>query len=186
VNASNDQLFPRKRAPRKNVDYTLHKEGINIGYRYFSTVNKEVSYPFGYGLSYTSFAYGKAAVKAIGNGFTASITVTNTGKQPGKEVVQLYITAPQGNLEKPACELKSFAKTRLLQPGESQTLTFNVSDYDLASFDENIQSWVSATGNYIVKFAASVEDVRATSSYRLSKEFTLKVNDVLRPDMDLN
>lgn len=186
VNASNDPLFPRKRAPRKNVDYTLHKEGINIGYRYFSTVNKQVSYPFGYGLSYTSFAYGKPVVKATGNGFTASITVTNTGKQPGKEVVQLYVTAPQGNLEKPACELKSFAKTRLLQPGESQTLTFNVSDYDLASFDESIQSWVSATGNYMVKFAASVEDVRATSSYRLSKEFTLKVNDVLRPDMDLN
>ncbi|MDH6343497.1 beta-glucosidase [Parabacteroides sp. PFB2-12] len=186
VSAANDPLFPRQRDPRKNVDYTLHQEGINVGYRYFNTVNKAVSYPFGYGLSYTNFAYSKATVKATGNGFTASIVVTNTGKTAGKEVVQLYVSAPKGGLKKPATELKSFAKTKLLQPGESQTLTFKVSNYDLASFDEAIQSWVSAKGQYTVKFGASVEDVRATGSYTLSKEFTQKVNDVLRPDMELN
>lgn len=186
VNEPSDPLFPRKREPRKNIDYTLHKEGIYIGYRYFETVKKEVSYPFGYGLSFTNFAYSKPTVKAVGDGFMASIVVTNTGNTSGKEVVQVYVTAPKSSLEKPVCELKAFAKTKLLQPGESQMLKFEVSDYDLASFDESIQSWVSVKGNYVVKFAASVEDIRATGNYNLSKEFTQKVNDVLKPDMDLN
>lgn len=171
---------------RANVDYTLHKEGINIGYRYFNTAHKAVSYPFGYGLSYTSFTYDKPIVASTGKGFKATIRVTNAGKTTGKESVQLYISAPAGNLEKPACELKAFAKTHLLQPGESETLTFEVSDYDLASFDEPLQSWVSAKGRYLVKFGASVEDVRATGNYNLSKEFTLKVNDVLKPNRDLS
>ncbi|WP_273161264.1 glycoside hydrolase family 3 C-terminal domain-containing protein [Bacteroides fluxus] len=170
---------------KRNVDYTLHQEGINVGYRYFATAGKKVSYPFGYGLSYTTFSYGKPAVKVSADGFKASIVVTNTGKVAGKEVVQLYVSAPGGGLQKPALELKSFAKTRLLQPGESETLTFDVTNYALASFDEAVQSWVSAKGRYTVKFGASVEDIRATSVYTLSKEFTQKVNDVLKPGMSL-
>ena len=85
-------------------------------------------------------------------------------KWQGRESVQLYVSAPAGGLEKPACELKAFAKTKLLQPGESEILIFNVSDYDLASFDESIQSWVSAKGKYIVKFGASIEDIRGIGS----------------------
>lgn len=88
--------------------------------------------------------------------------------------------------KKPACELKAFAKTKLLQPGESEMLIFNVSDYDLASFDESIQSWVSAKGKYIVKFGASIEDIRGIGTYWLSKEFTRKANNVLKPTMSLN
>ena len=175
-----------RRWAKRNVDYTLHQEGINVGYRYFATAGKKVSYPFGYGLSYTTFAYSKPAVKASADGFKATIVVTNTGKVPGKEVVQLYVSAPAGGLEKPALELKSFGKTRLLQPGESETLTFDVTNYDLASFDEATQSWVSAKGRYAVKFGSSVEDIRATSAYTLSKEFTQKVNDVLKPNMSLD
>ncbi len=174
-----------KRWAKRNVDYTLHQEGIRVGYRYFSTAGKEVAYPFGYGLSYTDFGYSKPTVKASADGFKASIVVTNTGKVAGKEAVQLYVSAPEGGLEKPALELKSFAKTRLLQPGESETLTFDVTNYALASFDETVQSWVSAKGRYTVKFGASVEDIRATSVYTLSKEFTRKVNDVMKPTMSL-
>lgn len=170
---------------RKNIDYTLHAEGINIGYRYFSTANRPVSYPFGFGLSYTTFSYSKPVVKATGNGLAASVTVTNTGKVAGKESVQLYVTAPAGKLEKPARELKAFAKTRLLQPGESETLTMKVADYDLASFDEAIQSWVSDKGKYLVQFGASVEDIRATGVYRLGKAQSWKVNDVLKPTKEL-
>lgn len=175
-------------APRvkPNVDYTLHKEGINIGYRYFHTKNKPVSYPFGYGLSYTVFSYSKPSVKAASNGFQASIQVTNIGQVAGKEVVQLYISAPKGKVAKPASELKAFAKTKLLQPGESETLSLEVSDYELGSFDENIQSWVSDKGNYLIKFASSVEDVRATGYYKLSKDYIRKVNDVLKPNMNLD
>ena len=87
----------------------------------------EVSYPFGFGLSYTSFAYSKPVVKAEKDGFTATVTVTNTGAKAGKEVVELYVSAPNGGLEKPARELKAFGKTRELKPGESQTLTMKVS-----------------------------------------------------------
>jgi beta-glucosidase len=162
------------------IDYTPHKEGINVGYRYFNTVGKEVSYPFGYGLSYTTFAYSKPTVKATKDGFTASVTVTNRGRVAGKEVVEVYVSAPKGEQAKPANELKAFGKTRLLQPGESQTLTFQVSNYELASYDEARHSWVSEKGTYTVKFAASVEDVRGTGTYFLAKEFVEEVHDVLK------
>ncbi|MDR0895044.1 MAG: glycoside hydrolase family 3 C-terminal domain-containing protein [Prevotellaceae bacterium] len=175
----------RTNGKRKNVDYTLHQEDIYVGYRYFHTRNKEVSYPFGYGLSYTTFTYSKPAVKATADGFSATITVKNSGSVAGKEVVQLYVAAPEGGLEKPSCELKSFAKTRLLQPGEQETLTFKVSAYDLASFDEALQSWVSAKGKYTLQFGASVEDIRATALYNLAREGSWKAHDVLKPTMSL-
>ncbi|MBQ8500926.1 MAG: glycoside hydrolase family 3 C-terminal domain-containing protein [Bacteroides sp.] len=175
----------RRWGERKNIDYTLHAEGINIGYRYFSTEERSVSYPFGFGLSYTTFAYSKPRVKAVADGFEASITVTKTGKVAGKESVQLYVTAPDGAVEKPALELKTFAKTRKLQPGESETLTMKVPVYDLASFNETIQSWVSDKGTYTIQFGASVEDIRTTATYRLAKEQSWKVNDVLKPTREL-
>ena len=164
-------------------DYTKHAEGINVGYRYFATANKSVSYPFGFGLSYTTFSYSKPVVKATKDGLTATITVTNTGKRAGKEVVELYVSAPAGGLEKPVCELKAFAKTRELQPNQSETLTMKVSLYDLASYNEATQSWETAPGKYTIGFGANVEDIRATASYHLSKQYTVKCHDVMRPDM---
>jgi beta-glucosidase len=175
----------RQRTPVKNQDYTLHTEGINVGYRYFNTAGVEVSYPFGYGLSYTTFAYSKPTVKATKEGFVATVTVTNTGKVAGKEAVQLYVSAPAGGLEKPAQELKSFAKTRTLNPGESQVLTFNVTNYDLASYNEATQAWETAAGKYVISFAASVEDIRATAFYSLTKAQSIKCHDVLSPNHQL-
>ena len=173
-------------APRKNVDYTAYEEGIYVGYRYFTTAGVEVSYPFGYGLSYTTFAYSKPVVKATADGFTATVTVTNTGKVAGKEAVQLYVTAPEGGLDKPALELKAFAKTKELAPGESQTLTMNVCNYGLASFNEATSAWEAAAGTYQVHFAASVEDIRATAQYKLKKAQDWKVNNVLAPVEPVN
>ena len=167
------------------TDYTKHKEGINIGYRYFDTNNVEVSYPFGFGLSYTTFSYSKPTVKATADGFTATITVTNTGSVAGKEAAQLYVSAPAGGLEKPAKELKAYAKTRELKPGESQTLTFKVTAYELASFNESTQCWESPAGNYTLHFAANVSDVRATAQFKLAKAFSQQCHDVLKPNMDL-
>ncbi len=164
-------------------DYTKHAEGINVGYRYFTTANKSVSYPFGFGLSYTTFSYSKPVVKATKDGLTATITVTNTGKRAGKEAVELYVSAPAGGLEKPACELKAYAKTRELQPNQSETLTMKVSLYDLASYNEATQAWETAPGKYTIGFGANVEDIRATASYHLSKQYTVKCHDVMRPDM---
>ncbi len=149
------------RPERKNVHYINYEEGIYVGYRYFHTQQKAVSYPFGYGLSYTTFAYTDAQVTAtLDGGFEAQITITNNGKTAGKEAVQLYVSAPAGGLDKPACELRSFGKTRLLQPGESQTLTFRVDAYTLASYNPTSHHWETAAGDYQLHFAANVEDVR--------------------------
>ena len=171
------------RQPQKDVDYTNYEEGIWVGYRHFATRGVEVSYPFGFGLSYTSFAYSKPSVKAEKDGFTATVTVTNTGKVAGKEVVELYVSAPAGGLEKPVCELKAFGKTRELKPGESQTLTMKVSAYELASFNEAASAWEAAAGNYTVAFGASVNDIRCSAPFKLAKAQSWPVHNVLAPQV---
>lgn len=168
---------------RRNHDYTIHEEGIYVGYRYFTTFGQSVSYPFGYGLSYTTFRYSSPKVASGKDGFTARITVTNTGKTPGKEIVQLYVKAPKGNFaDKPVRELKAFAKTRELKPGESQTLTFSVDSYSLASFNDGKSRWETASGLYDILFGASSEDIRARATYRHSKNQTWDVNNVMAPN----
>ena len=166
-------------------DYTKHIEGINVGYRHFTTANEPVSYPFGFGLSYTTFSYSRPVVKATKDGLTASVTVTNTGKRAGKEVVELYVSAPAGGLEKPARELKAFAKTRELQPKQSETLTMKLSLYDMASYNETTQAWETAAGKYTIGFGASVEDIRVTAPFSLSRQNTVKGHDVMNPSMPL-
>ena len=169
------------RIPRKDVDYTHYEEGIWVGYRHFETRGVAVSYPFGFGLSYTSFRYSKPVVKATADGFEASITITNTGSVAGKEVVELFVSAPAGGLEKPDSELKAFGKTRQLMPGESQTLSFKVSAYELASFNEASSSWEAAAGTYKLRFCASVEDIRAMADFKLKKAASWQVHNVLAP-----
>ena len=166
---------------KRNIDYTMYAEDIWVGYRYFQSNNVEVSYPFGYGLSYTTFEYSKPVVKPDADGFKATVTVTNTGSVAGKETVQLYVTAPSGGLEKPALELKAFAKTGLLAPGQSETLTMNFLAYDLASFNEDASAWETAAGQYQAKFGASVTDIRQISTFTVKKAQSWVVNDVLKP-----
>ena len=159
-----------KKVLKKDVDYTNYEEGLNVGYRYFTTAGKNVSYPFGYGLSYTTFEYGKPTVKAAKDGsLTATISVKNTGKVAGKEVVEVYVSAPAGGLEKPACELKGFAKTKELKPGESETLTLVIDAYTLASFNPATSAWETAAGSYKLAFGASVADIRATATVKIAK-----------------
>ena len=98
----------------KGYDYSNHEEDIYVGYRYFDTFNKNVAYPFGYGLSYTTFEFGKPSVKAKGNNIEVSVTIKNTGKVAGKEVAEVYVTAPKGAYEKPAKELMDGLKKREL------------------------------------------------------------------------
>ena len=185
-NAGNQGYGRGPQQPQKDVDYTNYEEGIYVGYRYFTTAGKEVSYPFGYGLSYTTFAYTKPVVKAVADGFEATVTVTNTGSVAGKEVVELYVSAPAGGLEKPACELKGFCKTRELKPGESQTVTIKVSNYDIASFNEAASAWEAPAGIYKVGFGASVADIRATANYNLKKAASWKTNKLFALDAPLN
>lgn len=162
----------------RNIGYTNYEEGLNVGYRYFATNGKAVSYPFGYGLTYTRFEYADAKVKKSGNHYIATVTVTNTGDKIAKEVVELYVSAPKGNLVKPAMELKSFAKTRELKPGESQKLEMTFSNYDLASYDTGMHSWVTDAGTYQAKFAASCEDIRLTVPFKASSG-VVECHDVL-------
>ncbi len=163
----------------KNVGYTDYAEGIYVGYRDFDTNNKEVSYPFGYGLSYTTFAYDGITATDKGDEVEVSVTIKNTGDLAGKEIAQVYVTAPKGSIDKPAQELKAFAKTALLQPGESQTLTMTIAKIDLASFNEKSSSWIADAGTYTFKVGASSRDIKGSAQLKLKKQ-TEPVNNVLK------
>ena len=141
-----------------------------------------MSYPFGFGLSYSYFVYSKPVVKATADGFEASVTVTNQGQVAGKEVVEVYVHAPEGGLEKPDRELKGFAKTKLLAPGESQTVTVKVDSYSLASFNEATSAWEAPAGNYEVMFGASVNDIRRSAFYKAKKAQSWPVHNVFSLD----
>ena len=163
----------------KNVDYTNYEEDIYVGYRYFDTFGKQVSYPFGYGLSYTTFAYDKAAVKADNGAYTVSVEVKNTGKVAGKEVVQLYVSAPDAAANKPEKELKAFAKTKQLKPCEAVVVTLKVNADDLASYDEAASAWVVTPGNYKFLVGASSRDIKATLEAEVAAA-TQKTNNILK------
>ena len=169
------------RDPVANVDYTDDVEDICVGDRYFDTFQKEVSYPFGYGLSYTTFQYGKPVIVEMDDAFIVTVDVTNNGKTSGKEVVQLYVTAPQNpSLPKPAKELKAFTKTRELRAGEVQTLTLRVAKSELASFNNDQDAWVTDSGTYSLLLGASSSDIRQKAELTLTEPIIRKANRVLQ------
>ena len=166
--------------------YTNHDEDIYVGYRYFDTFGREVAYPFGFGLSYTTFEFNSLKVKKSRNdAVEVSITVKNTGSVGGKEVAQVYVQAPKGRLEKPAHELKAFAKTRELQPGESQVLTMTIPVRMLASFDEAGSQWLAEAGTYTFCVGSSSRDIKATAPLKIA-EYTEKTSNALAPQAKLN
>ncbi len=166
-----------------------YDEGIYVGYRYYSSFGVQPAYAFGYGLSYTSFNYSglKLSQPQFNGKLTASVTVTNNGPVAGKEVVQLYISAPKGKLDKPSLELKGFAKTKLLQPGQSQVIYFTILANDLASFQTARSAWITDAGRYTLKIGASSEDIRQTADFTIARELvTQTVNKVLQPNVSIN
>ena len=179
------ELMVGNKTPVPGHTYTNHDEDIYVGYRFFDTFHREVAYPFGFGLSYTTFDFSKPVVKAKGNDITVSVTVKNTGSVSGKEVAQVYVTAPKGNIEKPAQELKTFAKTRELQPGESQTLTMHIERRDLASFDEAGSQWLGEAGSYTFHIGNSSRNLPLSATLKLS-EYTEKTTNALAPQQPLN
>jgi len=150
-----DFPFDHPKAGR-NYDYTEYSEGIYVGYRHFVTRDTPVTWPFGYGLSYTSFAYSAAKAKLSKGVLTLRLTVTNTGQMSGKEAVGIYVTAPSGGLDKPVKELKAFAKTGLMAPGASEQLLIRIPVHDLASFNEKTGQWETARGTYTFYVGADV------------------------------
>ncbi len=143
-----------------NPDRIVYNEGIYVGYRYYSTYEKDVAYPFGFGLSYTTFSFDSPQITEqtlIGEGgtLTLSVSVKNTGSVPGKEVAQVYVRGSSGRLDKPVAELKAFAKTDLLEPGQTELLRFDISTAKLASFDPEQNRWILEPGEYSVYIAPS-------------------------------
>ena len=207
-----DMLNQGKKGDVKNVDYTNYEEDVYVGYRYFDSFEVPVAYPFGYGLSYTTFEYSDAKISQKNDIYDISVAVKNTGKYEGKEVVQVYISAPGAAkaaikqeksdagisssereqarpeftpVNKPVKELKAFAKTKLLKPGESQTLTLSITAPELASFDEAASAWVVAEGEYQFLIGASSQDIKVTLTAP-AKSFQTKAHDVMKPQGQLN
>jgi beta-glucosidase len=181
-----DMFNQGKKGNVRNVDYTEYEEDIYVGYRYFDSFDVPVSYPFGYGLSYTTFAYSDARIAHKDDGYDISVTVKNTGDREGKEVVELYAAAPDSKAaNKPAKELKAFAKTKSLKPGESEKLTFKINAADLASYDEAASAWVVAEGDYQFLVAASATDIKASLKATVKAQQT-KAHNVLNPQTKMN
>ncbi|MDE7347922.1 MAG: beta-glucosidase [Muribaculaceae bacterium] len=170
----------------KDIDYTNYEEDVYVGYRYFDTFGKDVSYPFGYGLSYTEFEYGEPIVEKAGNSYVVKMDVKNIGSMPGKEVVQLYVSAPDAKTaNKPEKELKAFAKTSELAPGAVEKVTLVFDAEDLASFDAEGSKWVVTPGEYSVLLGSSSRDIRKKLNVTASGS-ERKVNKVLSPAAPIN
>ena len=181
-----DMLNQGKKGDVRNVDYTEYKEDVYVGYRYFDSFDVPVSYPFGYGLSYTTFEYSDAKIAQKNDIYDVTVTIKNTGDREGKEVVELYVAAPDSKAaNKPAKELKAFAKTKSLKPGENETLTLSITADQLASFDETASAWVVAEGEYQFLVAASAADVKATLTAPVKNQ-QVKAHDVLKPQTKMN
>ena len=174
-------------APYKFMNY---QEGIYVGYRYYETaaqdgyINYEetVQYPFGYGLSYTTFEQKMGELSADGDSISVDVTVTNTGKVPGKEVVQLYYTPPytKGGIEKSHVVLAAFDKTDVLKPGESQTLTLSFMKEDMASYDyKDAKAYVLEKGDYAIKLMKNSHDVIDQRTYKVKETVVNRESDLV-------
>lgn len=166
---------------------TIYEEDIYVGYRYYNTFSVPVAYEFGYGLSYTSFDLSgiKLSSTEFADELEVTVSVKNTGDVAGKEVVQLYVSAPHTKLEKPNEELREFAKTNLLKPGDSQTIELKLSPIDLASFDESTSSWIVEAGDYEIKIGSSSRNIKQTVSFCVPEEIIVqKVSNALIPQVE--
>ena len=174
---------------QKAVDAeAIYEEGIYVGYRYYSSFGKKTAYPFGYGLSYTNFKFSdfKLSAPVMGESIQATVTITNTGSVAGKEVAELYVSAPTNKLDKPSAELKAFAKTALLAPGASQTITLTLTPAELASFQTATSSWIADAGDYTVKIGTA-EETYASAGFKLAKDVLIsKVHKVVVPKVAIN
>lgn len=167
IDCPSAQDFPYDKPEQgRNFDRTEYSEGIYVGYRHYCTRGIKVSYPFGYGLSYSSFDYSALKVKSSCEGISVSFSVTNSGPVPGREAVGIYISAPSGGIDKPSVELKAFAKTGILAPGQSEKVRVEIPESYLMSFNEDIGGWQGASGQYIIYIGANAESPQLSARIR--------------------
>ena len=164
----------------------VYQEGIYVGYRYFDTFNVDTSYPFGFGLSYTSFQYDNLKVSEMGDEISIEFSIKNIGNTPGKEIAQLYVKSPDGELEKPEKELKAFVKTKLLKKGESQKITLKVNVSDLGYYDTNTHSWKLDAGYYAFMVGSGSKTIRFSGELQLKGEVIEKTQNLLAPKVKIN
>lgn len=177
---------PEERNPEANIDNTNYEEDIYVGYRYFDSFGKDVAYPFGFGLSYTTFSYDNMNVSEAGGVYIVKVDVKNTGSRAGRNVVELFVAAPNSKkLNKPEKELRNYAKTKNLKPGETETITMQVKTEDLASFNEKASAWKTDAGDYTFMICSSANDIEAKATAKV-KPWTKKVHNVMQPNVKLN
>ena len=138
-----------------NLDDTYYEEGIYVGYRYFNTINKNIMFPFGYGLSYTDFEYTIVNKKLINNKLIIECSVKNIGNYPGKEVIQLYVTKPNLNIDNPYVELCNYKKTRLLNLNEEENIELEIDINELKTYDSKRALYILQPGDYIFRIGNS-------------------------------
>ncbi|WP_248405840.1 glycoside hydrolase family 3 protein [Butyrivibrio fibrisolvens] len=154
-----------------NIDDEYYTEGIYVGYRYFDTFGIKPAYSFGYGKGYTDFVYEVDDVIANEKKVYVSVTVTNTGsKYAGREVIQVYVTSPEGGIDKPFKELRGFAKTSLLGPSQKETVTITFDTASMASYDINRASYVLEKGQYIIRVGNSCDNTRPAAVLTLDRD----------------
>jgi len=151
-------------------DDTNYREGVYVGYRWFEAVDKQPLFPFGYGLSYTTFALTPGEIRLTGSAAACRVQVKNTGLRPGREVVQLYVSAPDGRIDRPRQELAAFVKTKLLQPGETETVEAVFDLRDCAAYDAARSAFVLEAGDYVLNVGNSSASARPAAVLRLGEE----------------
>ena len=162
------EAYPGVRNEGGRGSQVYYKEDVFVGYRGFDKNKVKALFPFGFGLSYTTFAYSEPSLSQMGEDIVAEITVTNNGSVAGKEIVQVYVSAPKNKqIEKPVKELKAFAKTRLLKPGESEKLRMVIKRHQLGSWSEAQHGWQVDGGTYTFSFAASSADIKQKQTIKL-------------------
>lgn len=177
LRASADKLYEVK-----DIDWIDYTEDIFVGYRHFCSCCTTTSYPFGFGLSYTDFEIENTKVSKIKNGWRIKVSVANIGENPGRDVIQLYSFGNPANPQAaPQRELKGYAKTSVLEPGQRETVTIDIDAMDLASFDEGSSSWVVYKGMYALAVTADAVDYGMSFGVEVKKELRKSVSNTLKP-----
>ena len=188
--ARNYEDYPASKTFSANDGNTLQEdytEDIYVGYRHFDSKKIDVVYPFGYGLSYTDFAYENIDVTADWNEVNVSLDVRNIGNRASKEVVQLYVSAPKGKLNKPYQELKAFGKTKELKPGESERLSLKIKTTDLSSYDEESSAWIMEKGKYLLRLGRHSRDTKVICALQLDEDVrTIQLSRQLTIDKEID